>query len=259
MATVSVNLDTTQYVQVNVGFNPMILQANRDSVRIVLNDTKPSRSNSVFHTLDATDEILPIHWLDTNMWVLAVTEDSSLIVTEVEPRDIDVSGAKIAISYEHSKVHDGQFFSAGVIDLAVADDGVIEMLYTTPVAHSIHMYIKLIAGGDAVFGAFEDAVATHGTSIASVNHDRTSTNTCGCTISSAPAITSDGDQLWAELVPGGTGSGSGGASATPGAVQGVSTEQVILAPDSTYLFRLQNIAGVTDPLQVMMAYYPVPA
>lgn len=82
MATLSVNLDTTQYVQVNIGHRSMILQAHRDEVRIVLADSKPSRGNNVFHLLSGTNAPLHLDVVDTNVWALALTDSSSLIVTE---------------------------------------------------------------------------------------------------------------------------------------------------------------------------------
>lgn len=85
MPTVSVNLDTTQYVQVNSGFNPMVLQCHRDSVRITLSAAKPVLGNAVFHLLSGDDAPLKFDSIDTNVWALAITDKSSLIVSETEP------------------------------------------------------------------------------------------------------------------------------------------------------------------------------
>jgi len=82
MPTVSVNLDTTQYVKVNIGFGPMMLQAHRDEVRITISLTQPAKGNSVFHTLSGKDAPLHLNSIDTNIWALAVTDQSSLIVSE---------------------------------------------------------------------------------------------------------------------------------------------------------------------------------
>ena len=82
MPTVSVNLDTTQYVQVNTSLNPLILQAHRDAVRITLSDSKPTKGNSVFHLLGGDDNPLPFDSIDTNVWALAVSDRSSLVVSE---------------------------------------------------------------------------------------------------------------------------------------------------------------------------------
>ena len=83
MPTVSVNLSTTEYVQVNTALNPMMLQCLRDSVRITLSEAKPAKSNTVFHLLSGGDDPLPFNSVDTNVWALAVTDKSSLIVSEV--------------------------------------------------------------------------------------------------------------------------------------------------------------------------------
>ena len=82
MPTVAVNLDTTQYVQVNNALNPLVLQALNDSVRITLSELKPAKSNIVFHLLAGKDAPLHFPSVDTNVWALAITDKSSLIVTD---------------------------------------------------------------------------------------------------------------------------------------------------------------------------------
>jgi hypothetical protein len=84
MPTVAVNLDTTQYVKVNTSFNPIMLQAHRDSVRIALSPAKPAKGNSVFHVIGGDDVPMHIGSPDTNIWALAVTDNSSLVVSETD-------------------------------------------------------------------------------------------------------------------------------------------------------------------------------
>lgn len=84
MPTVAVNLSTTEYVQVNTSFNPILLQSHRDAVRITLSELKPSKSNTVFHVLSGDDAPLPFNSIDTNVWALATTDKSSLIVSETD-------------------------------------------------------------------------------------------------------------------------------------------------------------------------------
>lgn len=105
MPTVSANLSTTEYVKLNTSsepwFNPMILQAHRDSVRIVLSKLKPARNNKVYHLLGGKDAPFPLNSLDTNVWALATSEHSSLIVTETEPypvKTIQSNGVPIEFS-----------------------------------------------------------------------------------------------------------------------------------------------------------------
>lgn len=82
MATVNANLDVTKYVRVNVGLNPVMLQAHRDSVRIVFNDLQPSKDNTSFHLLNGSDGPLQVSSIDTNVWALSMTDKSTLTITE---------------------------------------------------------------------------------------------------------------------------------------------------------------------------------
>lgn len=83
MPTRSVMLSDVEYVRINVGKHPITLQAPRDEVRVVISDVKPSRDNTVFHTI-GDDEICHFEHVDTNMWALAINPTkSSLIVTEM--------------------------------------------------------------------------------------------------------------------------------------------------------------------------------
>lgn len=82
MPTSIASLDVTQYVRINTAYNPLILQAHRDAVRIAVSELQPALSNEAFHLLDGGDPPLPINSPDTNVWVLAQTDTSSLIITE---------------------------------------------------------------------------------------------------------------------------------------------------------------------------------
>lgn len=81
MGTAIANLDTNQYVKVNSGLNPVILQCHRDSVRIAFSKFQPARDNTAFHLLNGGDQPLQIPHLDSDIWALAMTDTSSLIIT----------------------------------------------------------------------------------------------------------------------------------------------------------------------------------
>ena len=82
MSTGSVILSTTQYVRVNSGLNPLILQAHRDSVRVAFNSIRPGKDNTAFHLLKGGDPLFQVPSLDVNVWALGLTDTSSLSVTE---------------------------------------------------------------------------------------------------------------------------------------------------------------------------------
>lgn len=85
MPTAAVTLNPTQYVQVNTGLGPIVLQALRDSVRIVLSDTQPDASAEAFHELAGKDAPLKFDSPDTNIWARSITDRTSLIVSETRP------------------------------------------------------------------------------------------------------------------------------------------------------------------------------
>lgn len=168
---------------------------------------------------------------------------------------VDASGQLITIPAEHSKVHQGKMFSAGYYDSAVLNTNAINLLIQVPATHQVHVYIKILSGGDALFTFYNGTTfSAAGTAITPVNHNFGSTNTANATITHTPTITDVGAQKWEEYIPGGSGSGAG---ATPGAVQNIATEQAVLT-EGDYLFRLTNNAGSTQPLQIMVAFYEVP-
>ena len=181
-----------------------------------------------------------------------LTAKSAIDRTQVIEVEADPSGSLIGISHEHSKVHQEKFFACGYLDTAVPSGNDIEYLIETG-AQTAHMYIKLIAGGDALFSVYEDSTFTTGTLCPIVNHNRTSENLPLLVTSHTPAGTGDGDILWAEFIPGGS---TGNA---PGAVQGVGYEQVVLKADSKYLFRLQNLGAGAQALQIVVSFYESPA
>lgn len=84
MTTSRANINTEQYVRVNAGFNPVMLQAHRDAVRIIFADAQPDKTNIAHHELDGSDPILQVPHIDTNVWALAITDNSSLTITETQ-------------------------------------------------------------------------------------------------------------------------------------------------------------------------------
>lgn len=120
MTTSAVNLDTTQYVKVNKGLNPLILQSLRDAVRVTVSDVKPARSNGVYHLLSGDDEPMTLPGTDADVWVLAVSDDASLIVTEFESSPVELNYITNAVVNHHIHQETGVFTTVAV-DSAVND------------------------------------------------------------------------------------------------------------------------------------------
>lgn len=166
---------------------------------------------------------------------------------------VDVSHEIISISHEHSKVHQGKFFSTGYYVNPIAASGVVEILIHTHASYTMHLYTHVSCGGDAEARIFEaPTVSAAGTALTVTNNNRTSSNTPNATITHTPTTTADGTQLDATTyVPGGTGGNAVGAMAD------ASEEQFVLAPDTYYLIRLTNISGVTQPGHIHLNFYEV--
>ena len=104
MATSVVGINTDQYVRVNVGLNPLVLQAPRDSVHVVLSDLQPAVGNPVFHLIGGKDAPLKLDSIDTNVWALAMTDRSSLIVTETTMVPVSVDNV-VETSTQDAQYH----------------------------------------------------------------------------------------------------------------------------------------------------------
>jgi len=184
MPTVSINLDTTQYVQVNSNFNPLILQSFRDAVNITLSDSKPLLSNSVFHVLSGSDTSLKIDGPDTNVWALATSDSASLIVSQINPDPVHVRDVHYKIINHHihqptavsstlsanSAANDYQITLNSVVGFAAEDRIEIDEL----ALESTHPKIKAINGNTLTLDRRLDFPHLISTVVVKVINDMTS-------------------------------------------------------------------------------------
>lgn len=264
MPTVSVNLDISQYVQVNTALNPMILQAHNDSVRIAISDTKPAKSNVVYHLLGGGDNPLSFNSLDTNVWALAVTDKSNLIVTETDSLPvtlfsaadvaayIDVfTGAVGVIEQEHLQIHNGQGFTVSARFTIPNVGGTHEFLAIVPAGVFPHFRSFTVTsdGGPNNVDFYEGATySAEGTLITPFNNNRNSSNAAELLVYDTPTLLTDGLRLEPILIPGTKQSGSFGSEAS---------NEWILKQDETYMVRITNNtvgAGISN-FTINMFFY----
>lgn len=81
MATSKINLSTTQYVRINVGYGQLIVEALAGDVHIAITPNKPAVTNKAFHKLTDRQRIT-FDRLDTNVWALAKNSGSHAVVSE---------------------------------------------------------------------------------------------------------------------------------------------------------------------------------
>ena len=82
MPTNRVNLSTTNYVRINIGYGPLIVESLTGDIHVALSETKPAVTNIAFHKLTDRNR-LTFDRLDTNVWVLGKNTGAQAVVTEV--------------------------------------------------------------------------------------------------------------------------------------------------------------------------------
>jgi hypothetical protein len=150
----------------------------------------------------------------------------------------------------HLRLHEGRAFYAYFLNgdaNQLADNASINIAAAWAAGKYPHLVFDVRCGGDAEFTIFENATVTGGTSFTAINRDRSSTNTSSSAILINPTVTTTGTAITGEFLAGGTGGQASGAAAF--------SFQYVLAPLTTYLFRLTNRSGQAHMAHVMIEWY----
>lgn len=164
-----------------------------------------------------------------------------------------VTGANRTITSDHSSIHAGEGFNASIHTEAVADDGYAQMEFRTSSNAGSYVHMKLMSAmseGLSLFTAVEAPTLTAGvTSVTPQNLRRTGTPPTSVSIlRSNPTSISGGTILRSYFIgAGGVGSGAGGTNDKD--------IEMVLKPATTYLFRVQNIAGSAKALSLWLFWY----
>ncbi len=178
---------------------------------------------------------------------LAVTYCFSGAVPEKPARNVGM------ITDEHAKIHLGQIYTAGFIDIAVADDDYVVMLIdittNTFTNDEVHLVFNANTGGDSVIKLFEGAGCTSsGTVVTSYNHNRDVADSPEAIIYQTPTvIVTSGTAIYSALIPAGTNNNASGS------MTGRSSEWVL--EDASYLLEFQNISGSAKPMSIELFFY----
>lgn len=150
----------------------------------------------------------------------------------------------------HLRLHEGRAFYAYFLNgdaNQLADNASINIAAAWAAGKYPHLIFDVRCGGDAEFTIFENATVTGGTSFTAINRYRSSTNTSSSAILINPTVTTTGTAITGEFLAGGSGRQAGGASGF--------SFQYVLAPLTTYLFRLTNKSGRAHMAHVMIEWY----
>lgn len=156
----------------------------------------------------------------------------------------------VVADINHVRLHEGRAFYAYHLNgdaNQLADNASINIAAAWATGKYPHLVFDVACGGDAEFTIFENATVTGGTSFTAINRYRSSTNTSSSAILVNPTVTTTGTALTGEFLPGGSGNQAGGAVAF--------SFQYVLAPLTTYLFRLTNRSDRAHMAHLMIEWY----
>ena len=154
------------------------------------------------------------------------------------------------VDVNHLRLHEGRAFYAYKLypDSAKLGPGQsvnIAIAFASGVKP--HLIYDANCGGDAELYLYENAVVTGGTSLTAIRRNRTIATVSNSAILLNPTVTSTGTEIDGLFLAGGTGKKAGGADA-------FTTEQ-LLAPLTTYLFRLTNVNGTAHMAYLHLEWY----
>jgi len=158
----------------------------------------------------------------------------------------------IVIDVNHQRNHDGRAFYAYKIapdSAPLAANASIDIVLASPSGVYPHVTLDGVCLGDAELYIYEGTATTGGTSFTPINRNRNYalTNESQVAMVINPTVTSVGTQLDAQLIPGGAGKKSTGASA--------GSLEYVLKPLTNYLFRLTNVNGTAHAAYLTLEWY----
>jgi hypothetical protein len=156
----------------------------------------------------------------------------------------------VVADVNHVRLHEGRAFYAYYLNgdaNQLADNASIDIAVAWAAGKYPHLVFNVNCGGDAEFTIYENATVNGGTSFTAINRYRSSANTSASAILVNPTVTNTGTALTGEFLAGGSGGQAGGAAAF--------SFQYVLAPLTTYLFRLTNRSGQAHMAHLMIQWY----
>jgi hypothetical protein len=152
-----------------------------------------------------------------------------------------------ALDYAHVRIHAGDSYVTSRI-ANIANGGHLDIRFLTG-ARECHTTIDVSATGKCNFLLYQAPTIAGGTAQPVVNMRTTSTKTSTVTATHTPTVTAVGaDILVSKLVPGTTGGNAVGGNSG-------SRNEIILKPNTEYLFRLTNLSGQANDLNTIITHY----
>ena len=158
----------------------------------------------------------------------------------------------IVVDVNHQRNHDGRAFFAYKIapdSAPLAANASIDIVLASPSGVFPHITIDGLCLGDAELYVYEGSTTTGGTAFTPINRNRNYavSNTSQVAMVINPTVTSVGNELDAQIIPGGSGKKSSGGTA--------GSLEYVLKPLTNYLFRLTNVNGTSHAAYLTLEWY----
>lgn len=151
------------------------------------------------------------------------------------------------VDINHLRLHEGRAYYVYRVDPALAVDGHLQIAIAWPAGVLPHAVFNYQCGGDARFYVYENPTTSGGTALPIHRRNRAlATTSTGAAVYN-PTVSNVGTEIFGEIVTsgqGGTGAGGGGY-----------TYEYVLAPLTTYLFRLTNINAQAHIAELLIEWY----
>lgn len=160
---------------------------------------------------------------------------------------VDTKGSLASIDLAHYEIHEGHSFGVSHVFSGVADAAVADVRFATSTSQP-HVQFQVTASGKAQVALYQDAVLGTGTAVTVNNRDLSKANATGVTFGHSPTVTSAGNLLFSEILPGGSKNSAVGGSTS-------SREEWMLKASTVYLVRVTNRSGAVTEISVGASGY----
>jgi hypothetical protein len=158
----------------------------------------------------------------------------------------------IMVDVNHQRNHDGRGYFAYKLapdSAPLAANASINIVLASPSGVFPHLTVEAMCLGDAELYIYEGTATTGGTAFTPINRNRNYavSNPSQVAMVINPTVTSVGTEIDAQIIPGGSGKKSGGATA--------GSLEYVLKPLTNYLFRLTNVNGTAHAAFLQLEWY----
>jgi hypothetical protein len=151
------------------------------------------------------------------------------------------------VDVNHLRLHEGRAYYVYRVEASLAVNGNLDIAIAWPSGTLPHAIFNYQCGGESRFYVYEAPTTSGGTALTIHRRNRSlSTTSTGAAVY-GPTVTNLGTEIFGEIIT----SGKGGSGAGGGGY----TYEYVLAPLTTYLFRLTNTNSQAHIAELLIEWY----